>query len=123
MFWKALIASGTTMAATRNNNKTIQTAPETFVEGRKSLMEIFFLRAAEVLFFRTWSSFCISFISLVSFSSLTSVYFGTCTYWHGHKHEPEAVRKNVNIFTKIKIKRFFNFKVFVHLSSLYTIFS
>lgn len=123
MFWKALIASGTTMAATRNNNKTIQTAPETFVEGRKSLMEIFFLRAAEVLFFRTWSSFCISFISLVSFSSLTSVYFGTCTYWQGHKHEPEAVRKNVNIFTKIKIKRFFNFKVFVHLSSLYTIFS
>ena len=123
MFWKAFIASGTTMAATRNNNKTIQTAPETFVEGRKSLIEIFFLRAAEVLFFRTWSSFCTSFISLISFSSLTSVYFGTCTYWQGHKHEPEAVRKNVNIFTKIKIKRFFNFKVFVHLSSLYTIFS
>lgn len=99
LFWKkwsnmyriAFNMSGTIIHPASTIRNTTQTAPEAFVEGRKSFMQIFFLKAAEVWFFRTINSFFIFSISWMSLTSLTFVYFGTFTNSQGHIQSPIAV--------------------------------
>lgn len=83
---RALIKSGTMIQPAITMSTTTQTAPEALAEGRKSFTEIFFLKAAEVWFFNTFSSFFICSISWASFSSFISVYLGMWTMPQGHLH-------------------------------------
>lgn len=56
MWRRALIKSGTMIQPAITMSITTQTAPEALAEGRKSFTDIFFLKAAEVWFFKTVSS-------------------------------------------------------------------